>query len=148
MALRSIPRRLGRRVVQALHEQLPDFIAIQWRYRRLKGQWLNLRRPRTFDEKLHWLNLYLPDPRRAELADKYTARAYVAERLGPEVLNELYGVWDRAQDVPWHSLPNAFVLKVTAGCGWNIIRMLELPIEAKPRLYPPAAPARAASAGG
>jgi hypothetical protein len=100
---------------------MPDVIAIQWRYRRVKGKWLNLRRPETFDEKLHWLNLYCPDSRRGQLADKYTVREYVSRRLGPHVLNELYGVWDRAEDVPFDSLPNSFALKVTAGCGWNII---------------------------
>jgi hypothetical protein len=85
------------------------------------GRRLNLRNPRTFDEKLHWLNLYQHDPRRAQLADKYAARQIVAARLGPDALNQLYGVWDRAEDVPFEQLPESFVLKVTAGCGWNIL---------------------------
>ena len=106
---------------QAAHDLLPDLVAIQWRYRRLKGQWLNLRRPQTFDEKLHWLNLYCPDARRAMLADKYTVREYVSRQLGSHILNPLYGAWDRVSDVPFESLPEAFVLKVTAGCGWNLI---------------------------
>jgi hypothetical protein len=121
MGFRSIPGRLVTRVTRAVHDRLPDIVAVQWRYRRVKGRWLNLRRPRTFDEKLHWLNLSCPDLRRDQLADKYTVRDYVSRRLGPHVLNELYGVWDRVADLPFDSLPKAFVLKVTAGCGWNII---------------------------
>jgi len=100
---------------------VPDRLAVEWRYWRHVGRRLDLRNPQTFDEKLHWLNLHQHDPLRSELSDKYVAREHVAARLGAGVLNELYGVWDRARDVPFEQLPPSFVLKVSAGCGWNIL---------------------------
>lgn len=39
----------------------------------------------------------------------------MAERVGPGILNELYGVWDRASDIDFDALPDAFVLKVNWG---------------------------------
>ncbi len=121
MRLINIPGRVVRRLSRELSARVPDRVAIEWRYWRHVGHRLNLADPQTFDEKLHWLNLYANDPRRAALADKYTARSIVAEKLGADAVNELYGVWDRAADVPFESLPSSFVLKISAGCGWNII---------------------------
>jgi len=47
-------------------------------------------------------------------------RSYVAERVGPRILNELHGVWDRVSDIDFEKLPDAFVLKVNWGGGANI----------------------------
>lgn len=38
-----------------------------------------------------------------------------------EILNELYGVWDRVEDIEWEKLPQSFVLKCNHGCGYNIV---------------------------
>lgn len=119
--MRNYPRAAYNRISVALAARIPDRLAIEWRYWRHIGRRLNLSNPQTFDEKLHWLNLYDQDPMRTRLADKYASREVVAARIGPDSLNELYGVWDRAQDVPFHDLPSSFVLKVSAGCGWNIL---------------------------
>jgi hypothetical protein len=54
------------------------------------------------------------------LADKYLSRQYVQEKLGPDVLNELYGVWDRAEDIDFDSLPDEFAIKVSSASHANI----------------------------
>ena len=43
--------------------------------------------------------LYYRPPLMTQLADKFAVRPYVAERVGPHILNELYGVWDRVADL-------------------------------------------------
>ena len=55
------------------------------------------------------------------MADKYLVREWVAEKIGKEYLNTLYGVWDNADDIDFDRLPNSFVLKCNHGSGWNII---------------------------
>jgi hypothetical protein len=48
-------------------------------------------------------------------------RDYVTRKIGPEFVNELYGVWDDPAVIPFETLPESFVLKVTWGSGQNIL---------------------------
>lgn len=82
---------------------------------------LNLVNPEDFNEKLQWLKLYWQRPLVSQCADKYGVRDYVKQCGCQDVLNELYGVYDRTTDIPWESLPRKFALKCTHGCGYNII---------------------------
>ena len=103
-----------------LSDCVPDRIVLARRFERTFGRPLNLKDPQTFNEKLFWLMLYYRTPVVTRLADKYEVRSYVAERVEPGILNELYGVWDRVADIDFERLPDAFVLKVTWGSGMNI----------------------------
>jgi len=47
-------------------------------------------------------------------------RKFVEERIGPEILKKLYGVYDRVEDIDISRFPEAFVLKVTHGCKKNV----------------------------
>ena len=84
---------------------------------------LNLKKPVTLNEKLTWLKLhdYAKDPLVCRCADKYRVREYVEESGCGALLNRLYGAWDRAEDIPWDTLPDSFVLKCNHGCGYNIL---------------------------
>lgn len=85
------------------------------------GKKLNLEDPQTFNEKLMWIKLNEDDNFKAKCTDKYEVRNYV-ENLGlKNILNELYFVYDRVEDINFDELPNSFVLKGTHGCGCNII---------------------------
>ncbi|MEX2222444.1 MAG: ATP-grasp fold amidoligase family protein [Candidatus Rokuibacteriota bacterium] len=107
----------GRRV---LFDSVPDRVVLARRFKRTFGRRLNLRNPQTFTEKLYWLMLYYRPPLMTQLADKYAVRRYVAERVGPHVLNDLYGVWDRVADIDFARLADAFVLKVNWGWRMNL----------------------------
>ncbi|HSL50865.1 MAG TPA: ATP-grasp fold amidoligase family protein [Candidatus Deferrimicrobiaceae bacterium] len=123
MGLRSLGwlvKELARRARRRLWDCVPDRVVLARRYRQTFGRPLNLRDPRTFNEKLCWLMLYYRPPLVTAVADKYAVRSYVAERAGPGILNELYGVWDRAEDIDFDALPDAFVLKVNWGWRMNI----------------------------
>ena len=87
------------------------------------GKRINLKKPQTLDEKIQWLklNTYYKNQLVTQCADKYAVRAYI-ERCGcGEILNELYGVYDKVEDIPWGSLPKQFVIKWNFGCGQNLI---------------------------
>lgn len=81
---------------------------------------LNLNPPRTFYEKLHWLNLSDYLEKYTSLADKYTVREFVTSKVGSQYLIELYGVYNNEAEINFGVLPRKFVLKATHGSGWNI----------------------------
>ena len=88
------------------------------------NRWLgggHLEDPRTFNEKIQWLKVFHRDPLFPKLADKYSVRETVEERVGSWILNELYQVCDDPRDIDWHGLPNSFVLKATHGSGMNVL---------------------------
>lgn len=91
-------------------------------WRKFKRQ-LNLRSPETLNEKIMWLklNAYNHNPLVTQCADKWRAREYVRAMGWEGVLNEVYGVWESAGDIPWGALPQSFVLKCNHGCGYNLI---------------------------
>ena len=82
---------------------------------------LNLKSPKTFNEKLQWLKLYDRRPEYTIYADKYAVREHIANTIGEDYLIPLLGVWDKVEDVPWNKLPNQFVLKCNHGSAMNII---------------------------
>lgn len=94
---------------------------VRWQYKLRTGRELKLNPPESLSEKIQWLKLYWRDEVATVCADKYAVRDYVQARLGPHVLNELYAVFDRVEDIDLNNLPRSFVLKVTHGSGQNII---------------------------
>lgn len=82
---------------------------------------LNLKNPKTFNEKIQWLKLYDSTPLKTQLADKYLVRDWVKEKIGEEYLIPLLGVYDNFDEIDFDKLPNQFVIKCNHGCGYNII---------------------------
>lgn len=84
---------------------------------------LDLKNPRTFNEKLQWLKLYYypQNDLAVKCADKYRVREYIKEKGYENTLVPLLGDWDNVQDIDWDSLPNKFVLKCNHGCAYNIV---------------------------
>ncbi len=84
---------------------------------------LNLKDPKTFNEKIQWLKLYeWPNNELAVLcSDKYRVREYLEQNNLQEYENKLLGVYDNAKDINWDELPDKFVVKCNHGCAYNII---------------------------
>lgn len=78
---------------------------------------INWENPQNLNEKIRWLLLNSDTTLWSICADKYKVREYVIKKGCPEILVELYGVWDKPEDVEFESLPNEFVLKSNNGCG-------------------------------
>lgn len=81
------------------------------------GKSLNIRNPKTFNEKLQWLKIYNRRPEYTKMVDKYAVKDYVASIIGTEYIIPTLGVWDKPEDIEWDKLPNQFVLKTTHGGG-------------------------------
>ncbi|MBP3962395.1 ATP-grasp fold amidoligase family protein [Paenibacillus lignilyticus] len=100
---------------------VPDEPYIKMQYKKQMGKKIDLSNPETFNEKIQWLKLHCHNPLMTKCADKYEVRSYVEERIGNGVLNKLYGVYQKVEDIDLSVLPNSFVIKVNHGSGQNII---------------------------
>lgn len=96
---------------------LPDSIYLKILYRLRFGRRLDLRKPRSFSEKLQWLKLNDRRPEYSIMVDKFSVKEYVSKIIGPQYIIPTYGVWDNPEDIDWSSLPSSFVLKTTHGGG-------------------------------
>lgn len=86
-----------------------------------QGYRLNLENPSTFNEKLQWIKLYDRNSLMPKCVDKYTVRDFVSSRGCGDILNHL--LWEGFDTglIPWTSLPDKFVIKITHGSTFNII---------------------------
>lgn len=85
------------------------------------GKRLDLKDPKTFNEKLQWIKLYDRKPEYTRMVDKYEAKEYVAEQIGEEYVIPNLGVWDSFDQIDFASLPDQFVLKCTHDSGGLVI---------------------------
>lgn len=123
MSLMSkLPKRLRRYIYEGATILSPE-LNTRIRYREKYGRGIDLKDPKTFHEKLLWLKLkrYNGDPLVWKCADKLAVRDYVREKGCGDILNELYGVYERPEDIPWDELPDSFVLKWNFGSGGNLV---------------------------
>ena len=113
-----------RRKLQVIMYDLtsPEFVSKIY-FKHMMGYPLNLDNPTMFNEKIQWLKLYEwpNNPLAIQCGDKYTVRAYLKKKGLDMYMNELIGVWEKAEDLVWENLPDQFALKVSNGCGENII---------------------------
>lgn len=94
-----------------------DELFLKLKYRAYLNRRLDLKEPKTFNEKLQWLKLYNRKPEYTLMVDKYEVKKYVSERVGEEFVIPTLGVWNKVEDIDWDILPNQFVLKTTHGGG-------------------------------
>lgn len=85
------------------------------------GKSLNLKEPKDLNEKFQWISINWRNPLITRCADKYLVREYLIGKGCGDILNELYGAYDRGEDIPFEALPEKFALKCNHGSHMNII---------------------------
>jgi len=85
------------------------------------GRILHLNPPETFNEKIHWINLFGDIEQFSHLVDKVSVREFVEKQLGEEYLKPVYGVYNNVEEIAFDTLPSVFVLKATHGSGWTFL---------------------------
>lgn len=92
-------------------------------YKKRIGKKINLKNPKTFNEKIQWLKLnYLyPNKLVTRCADKVEVRNYIKEKGCEEILVDVIGIYNDVDKINFDQLPNKFALKWNFGCGYNII---------------------------
>jgi TupA-like ATPgrasp len=81
------------------------------RYASVLGAEPRLDPPVTFNEHILFEILTCRDPLLRVVADKLTVRDLIRNRVGPEYVVPLLGVWKNPHDIRWDCLPERFVVK-------------------------------------
>lgn len=113
----SHPKALSLVLLERFSPKLSDETYLKIKFLLRMGKRLNLKRPRTYSEKIQWLKLYGRSERDSMLCDKYAVKQYVAEKIGAQYVIPLLGVWNHPENIDFDSLPNRFVLKCTHNSG-------------------------------
>lgn len=100
---------------------IPDVLYLKLIFRLKMGKRLNLRNPKSFNEKIQWLKIHDRNPRYTTMVDKYEAKQFVASIIGDEHIIPTLGVWDSFDDIDFEALPDQFVLKCTHDSGGLVI---------------------------
>ena len=98
-----------------------DSLFLHTQYRDRMGFYPDMRHPRRFTEKLMWMKLYDRNPLYTRMVDKYKAKEYVAEHIGPEHVIPAYGAWHHFDKIDFDALPNQFVLKCNHDSGSYVV---------------------------
>ena len=88
-------------------------------FKNLTGQNLNLKNPKTFNEKIQWIKLYDATPLKTQLTDKVLVRDWVKDKIGEEYLKPVLWVGTNFSEIPFDDLPDSFIIKANHGCKWN-----------------------------
>ncbi len=119
---------LMNKFVQELYKKieiLTDYKIERWYFKKENGYHLNLRNPRSFNEKVVWKKIYDRNPLLPIVADKYKVRNYIKKSLGQRaaenILTPLLYVTDRPESIPFDELPAEYIIKANHGSGLNII---------------------------
>lgn len=85
------------------------------------GYDLDVKNPKTYNEKVFVDKFYDITEQKVRLADKYLVRDWVKEKIGEKYLVKQYAVWNDAAEIDFDMLPSSFVLKANHGSGYNIV---------------------------
>lgn len=112
---------LGDDLLKRCPRRMSDKYYLRVVWKQIMGYPLDLKHPRTFNEKLQWMKLYDRNPLYTELVDKYNVKQWVAERIGSEYVIPTLAVYDTVEDIDFDALPNQFVLKCNHDSGGVVI---------------------------
>lgn len=116
---RLIPGRAFRLFILKCLRPVPDRWMLSLQYWLQLGRRPNLKSPSRFTEKIQLYKMNYRNPIMGECVDKYEVRGFVERKGLGSILNNIYGVYDDADEIDFDSLPEKFVIKTTDGGGGN-----------------------------
>ena len=95
------------------------------RFYKILGYPLNLKNPKSYNEKIVWKKIHDRNPLLPITADKYKVRSFIKELLGEErakeILIPLLYVTDKPETIPFERLPSSFIVKPNHASRLHII---------------------------
>lgn len=104
-----------------LYNWLDDEKFLKKKWKLVFGSELDLKNPKTYNEKLQWLKLNDRKEIYTTMVDKAEAKKYVSDIIGEEYIIPTIGVYDRFDDIDFDKLPDQFVIKCTHDSGGIVI---------------------------
>ena len=121
MNAQSITFKIKRKLLHLLCPFISDETYLKWLFKLRFGYPLDLKHPRTYNEKLQWLKLNDIHPEYAQLVDKIDAKTLVEQKVGKKYVIPTIGRWNSVDDIDWGSLPERFVIKCTNDSGGIVV---------------------------
>lgn len=85
------------------------------------GKHIDFKNPKTFNEKIMCYMIYFTDIIATTVTDKVQFKEFILEKLGEGYTAELYGVWDKVEDIDFTKIKIPCVLKSNcSGDGQNM----------------------------
>lgn len=113
MTLRKRLYGLYRRfMLDHFHSRLVEQDWMKW-----KGYPIDWDNPRDINEKIQWLMCFSDTSLWSLCSDKFKVREYVASKGFKDILVPLLGMWTKAEDIDFESLPDKFVIKCNHDSG-------------------------------
>ena len=81
---------------------------------------LDLKNPKSYNEKLQWLKLNWRDELAIHYTDKLEAKLLVKSKFPELNIIPTLAIYDTADAIEFDALPNEFVMKATHGSGFNL----------------------------
>lgn len=108
---------------ELLYDIVPHDLLMKIYFRMSLNESLNLKQPKTFNEKICWYKLRYcaNNDLIIKCADKNRMREYFFEKGLEQNLVPQIGLWEDAHDINFDYLPDKFVLKTNHGCHFNIV---------------------------
>lgn len=104
-----------------LNKICKDSLYLKLFYYKRFGKKLDLKNPKTLNEKIQWLKLYNRKDLYTKLVDKISVKDYVKEKIGEKYIIKTLGTWDNFDQIDFDKLPEKFVLKCNHDSGNYII---------------------------
>lgn len=118
MDLKSVVSKMKWELIERIY---PDKKYLSVIFKRRLGYQMDWKNPVSFNQKLQWMKLYDRNPLYSQYADKIAVRDFVAETIGERYLIPALGIYEKADEIDFNSLPDRFVLKCNHGAKYNII---------------------------
>lgn len=100
-------------LLQLQESVYPDFLS--YVFKKKTGESLNLKNPKTFNQKIQWLKLNDNSDVKSQLTDKVLVRSFVESKIGEEFLKPALWIGKRFDEIPFEQLPDKFILKANNG---------------------------------
>lgn len=112
-----------KKVLKNVCKIIPDKIYLKIKFFVKMKKRLNLKSPKTYNEKLQWLKLYDRKDKYTMMVDKYEVKKYVSDVIGEEYIIPTLGIYNTFDEIDFSKLPNQFVIKCTHdSCGLIIVK--------------------------
>lgn len=106
--------------------KITNYSLEKYKFYKSLGYKLNLKNPKSFNEKITWKKINDRNPLLPITADKYRVRQYIKDILGEKEANEilipLLYVGDDPKKIPFEDLPDEYIIKANHNSGPNFIK--------------------------
>ena len=120
-------------LIYRIREHLNGYKKEKKRFREKLGYELNLKKPKTFNQKIVWKKIYDRNPLLRIIVDKHKVREYVTLMIGEKkakmILIPLLFSTKNPKKIPFDTLPKECIIKTTHASNTNIIVNTKNPID-------------------